>query len=118
MQICRSRSRRLIVNTAPLSDLGSAALEKASELTSTAAELVPDLPERVGRMARMARRRFRPAPRRSWWATSPWRPVLVVAAALAACLILVAWLRRTADDKRSERAPSEQSERATIAAVS
>jgi ferric-dicitrate binding protein FerR (iron transport regulator) len=104
------------MNTAPLTDLGSAALEKANELTSTAAELVPDLPEQVGRLARRARRRFQPAKTRS-----PWRPALMIVFAIGACVVLAAWLRRSSSaqgDKRSAVSPSEQTERAGIAAVS
>jgi hypothetical protein len=104
------------VNTAALTDLGSAALDKASELTSTAAELVPDLPEQVGRFARRARRRFQPAQTRS-----PWRPALMILVAIGACLLVVAWWRRSSgasNGKGSVRSPSEQSERAAIVAVS
>ena len=102
--------------TTSLTDLGSAALDKASELTSTAAELVPDLPDQVGRFARRARRRFQPAQTRSRW-----RPALVIIVALGACLVLVAWWRRSSgasNDKGSVGSASEQSERAAIAAVS
>jgi ferric-dicitrate binding protein FerR (iron transport regulator) len=104
------------VNTAALTDLGSAALDKASELTSTAAELVPDLPDQVGRFARRARRRFQPAKTRS-----PWRPALMIVVAIGACLVLVAWWRRssgTSNDRGSVMPESEQTERAAIAAVS
>lgn len=104
------------MNTAALTDLGSAALDKASELTSSAVELVPDLPEHVGRFARLARRRFKPA---TTW--SRWRPALMIVVALGACLVLVAWWRRSSgapNDKDSVRSASEQSERAAIAAVS
>ena len=103
------------MNSAALTDLGSAALDKASELTSSAAAIVPDLPEQVGRFARRARRRFQPAK-----TTSRWRPVLVIAIVVGACVVLVAWLRRSsrASNEASVRSASEQSERAAIAAVS
>jgi hypothetical protein len=104
------------MNTAALTDLGSAALDKASELTSTAADLVPDLPEQVGRFARRARRRFQPTKTRSRW-----RPALIIVAFIGACLIFAAWWRRSSgasNDKGSVVSPREQTERATIAAVS
>ena len=104
------------MKTAPLSDLGSAALDKASELTSTAAELVPDLPEQVGRFARRARRRFQPAKTRS-----PWRPALMIVVVIGACLVFAAWWRRSSgasNDEGSVVSPTEQSERVAIAAVS
>ena len=103
------------MNTAALTELGSAALDKASELTSSAAEFVPDLPEQVGRFARRARRRFRPAK-----TSSRWRPALVIVVALGACLVLFAWWRRSsgASSDRGSVSAREQSERAAIAAVS
>jgi hypothetical protein len=106
------------MNTAALTDLGSAALDKASELTSTAADLVPDLPDQVGRFARRARRRFQPTTTRSRW-----RPALMIVAFIGACLIFAAWWRRSSgahasNDKGSVVSPREQTERATIAAVS
>jgi ferric-dicitrate binding protein FerR (iron transport regulator) len=104
------------MKTAALTDLGSAALDKASELTSTATELVPDLPEQVGRIARRARRRFQPAKTRSRWL-----PTLMIVVGIGACLVFAAWWRRSSggsNDKGSVESPNEQSERAAIAAVS
>lgn len=99
------------MNTAPLTDLGTAALERASELTSSAAELVPEIPEKVGRLARRARQRVRPTK-----TTSRWRPALLIVAVVGACVALVVWMRRSGPEPNAGVVPPSETERA-IAAV-
>jgi hypothetical protein len=83
------------------------------DLGSTAAERLPELPVTVNRLANRAQRRFRPAKKRS-----PLRPALIIAAALVACVAVIAWRRRAATniDQVSHTPPREYTDRATAAA--
>ncbi len=83
------------------------------DLGSTAAERLPELPDTVNRLAQRAQRRLRPKKKRF-----PVKPVLIVAAALAACIAVMAWRRRasTMDEHVSHVPPREYTERATAAA--
>jgi hypothetical protein len=83
------------------------------DLGSTAVEKLPELPDTVNRLAHRAQRRFRPPKKRF-----PVKPVLIIAAALVACVAVIAWRRRaaTADEPIQHAPPREYTERATAAA--
>ena len=83
------------------------------DLGSTAAEQLTELPDTVNRLAQRAQRRIRPPKKRF-----PVRPALLIAAALAACVVLIAWRRRASStDQLGQHAPPrEYTEAATAAA--
>jgi hypothetical protein len=89
-------------------DLGTTAVERASEVAS-------ELPGTVTQLTKRAKRRVRPAKSKS---RSPLWPILI-AAAIATCVAVVAWRRRSnrADEQATSIPPRDYTDRATAAAV-
>jgi hypothetical protein len=93
-------------------DVGTVAVERASDLASSAAQRIPELPGPVNRLTGRTRRRFYPSR-----TGIKWLPLLIVAA--GAIVVVVAWMRRshTVADERAAAVPSDYAEPAPAAAV-
>jgi len=100
-------------------DLATSAADLATDLATTVADKAPEIPERVGGLARSARRRLSPAPPPRRW--KPW----MLVAAVAAAFVAVGWWRRRSSssspavDSGPRHTPNpvrEHTDRATSAA--